>query len=247
MTSNRSSEWEPRVALIVALVATLGAVTIPSGHWIELFLFAAAMVAAGLALRISPRLIARKLFHALPFLLLIAITVPLSVPGKALVDLGLGLAITVEGLELGASILIKATLAIVILGGLIIRVPPEQMLAGLRGLKCPSSLVMILGSLMRFFPLIGTEWSRMRRSAWARAPRSGRLWREGRVMSQMAAVLLVRSLDRSERIHRAMVARGFDGVAVVSNERRLAVHDWLLMAMGLLAVICLRLGGMIVA
>ena len=43
----------------------------------------------------------------------------------------------------------------------------------------------------------------------------------------VVGVLFLRTLDRSERIYRAMTARGFDGRMGVAHAERMRAADWL--------------------
>ena len=53
-------------------------------------------------------------------------------------------------------------------------------------------------------------------------------WR-ARVLGNMVGSLFLRSFERSERIHAAMRARGYDGTIRFADERALARADWLLL------------------
>ena len=83
-------------------------------------------------------------------------------------------------------------------------------------LETISKGVAIVASMYRFLAVIGDEASRMRR---ARASRSAHaasgtggsiVWR-GRVTGALAGSLFIRAYERSERVHLAMLSRGFDG------------------------------------
>jgi cobalt/nickel transport system permease protein len=241
----RGTAVDPRVALLVALVATGVVVTTPQGRWWDHALFGLSALAVATLWHLSPLAIARRLLLAAPVALLIALTVPLSVPGEVVWEPGLGLAVTREGLVLAASIACRVIVAVSILSTVSLAFSAPRLLRGLRGLGCPAPLVLILGMLQRQLGVVQAEWRRMRRAALSRSPARWRPLRALRVFSQMAAVLFVRSLDRGERIHRAMTARGFDGVASVAPPHPLTLRDFLALAIGLVAIACLRVAAVL--
>jgi cobalt/nickel transport system permease protein len=236
---------DPRIALLVSLVATAVVVTTPRGRWWDYALFGLSALAVAILWRLSLIAILRRLLLAAPVALLIALTVPLSVPGQVLWEPGLGLSVTQEGLILTAAIVCKVCVAVLLLATVSLAFSTPRLLRGLRGLGCPAPLVLILGMLQRQLGTVQGEWRRMRRAALSRSPARRQPLRALCVLGQMAAVLFVRSLDRGERIHRAMAARGFDGVASVAPPPPLGIHDCIALAIGLVAIACLRVAAVL--
>ena len=95
--------------------------------------------------------------------------------------------------------------------------PFPALLQAMRSLRLPQVLVATFGFTYRYIFVIGDEVLRLMRARTARSGvRAGRggsvLWR-ARVTGGMAGSLFLRSIERSERIYDAMVARGYDGEA----------------------------------
>lgn len=78
-------------------------------------------------------------------------------------------------------------------------------------LKIPAKLVAIFILFHRYLFLIHQEAGRLRRAMRARGFRPGSNWHTYRSFSQMLAMILVRSLDRADRVYQAMLCRGFEG------------------------------------
>jgi len=74
--------------------------------------------------------------------------------------------------------------------------------------RVPRLFVVQLLFLNRFLPLLSGEAARMAR---ARALRGGRGGMPPKVFIQLIGHLLLRALERAERVYQAMLARGFDG------------------------------------
>jgi cobalt/nickel transport system permease protein len=81
--------------------------------------------------------------------------------------------------------------------------------AGLERLGVPQLFVTQLLFLYRYLFVVADEGSRMVRSVRLRS--AGAEGLSLRVYGSLVGHLLLRSMDRAERVHRAMVARGFDG------------------------------------
>ena len=124
--------------------------------------------------------------------------------------------------------------------GLLMGVTPlPELLRGLRSLGVPAVLVMVLQSLVRYLQLIVDHAIRMRRAALCRdaraLPRHNRqsLWRRA---SGALAVLFGRSYARAEGVHRAMIARGFQGEFISPRPAAFASRDWLFLAVTIVAI-----------
>jgi cobalt/nickel transport system permease protein len=90
-----------------------------------------------------------------------------------------------------------------------------DLLVALQQLKVPALLVAVVGLMWRYLFVLSDEVSRMLRaragrSATAPGARAGGslLWR-ARVAGGMAGSLFVRSLERADRVHAAMLSRGY--------------------------------------
>lgn len=146
--------------------------------------------------RIPLRYLLRRLGLFLPMVMLLSLSVPLSQGFSA-------------GWEVMAAILFRSTLAFLSIVWLVNVMPFEQLLATLRRLKCPAVFVAMLAFMYRYSFVVWDELSRMRTARRARAFRTGSVrWRES---FHLIGLLLIRAMERAERVHGAMCARGWDG------------------------------------
>ena len=86
-----------------------------------------------------------------------------------------------------------------------------QLIEVLRRWRCPAVLVMILGLQLRYIAVLWDEHERLRRAQWSRVGRIESRWLRWRQAIERLGLLLLRSLDRAERVQRAMESRGWDG------------------------------------
>ncbi len=167
--------------------------------------------------RLSPVLVLRRSLIALPFLL-VALPLLVTRDGEAFAALPVvGWELTEEGGRAVLTILAKSWLAVLIAVLLTATTPMPALLVALRWLRVPRLLVATAAFAYRYLFVVVDEAGRMLR---ARASRSAELpgrragrslrWRAG-VAGHLAGTLFVRSVDRAERVHAAMLARGYDG------------------------------------
>ncbi len=111
----------------------------------------------------------------------------------------------------GAMLAVRAYLSALAALLLIATTPMPELIAGLEWLRAPRFLVLTMQFLYRYLIVLMEEASAMRRAALAR---SGSVWDRKlrfRRAAAAAGVLFARSHARAQAIHRAMVARGFEG------------------------------------
>lgn len=104
--------------------------------------------------------------------------------------------------------------------------PFPKLLAGLESLGVPRFFLMVLQFLYRYLFVLYEQAQNMRRARACRAahPRGGQMRRSA---AGAIAVLFARSHARAEGIHRAMLARGFDGHFRMLDVSRFGGRDWL--------------------
>ena len=209
---------DARVKLVMALGFILAVATLPPGKWAA---FGAMQVLVWLAAGVSrvglPRVLLRSLV-ALPFIL-IALPSMFTRPGIPLFDLNLiffTATATLEGLEFFVSVLLKSWTSVTAACILTATTPPMRLLEALRTLRLPAILVSIVMLMYRYLFVLVEEAQRMMRARAARSAAIGKnsggtlVWRT-KSAGGMAGSLFIRTLDRSERIYLAMLARGYDG------------------------------------
>ena len=209
---------DARIKLVMALGFIFATTSIPPGKWIG---FAAMLALVWLAAGISRvgllRVFLRSLV-AIPFIL-IALPTVFTKPGVFLFELDLNLFAltgTQEGLDFFISVLLKSWSSVTAAVVLTATTPSLRLLEALRALRVPAVLVAIVMLMYRYLFVLVDEAQSLMRARTARSaaigPKSGGslVWR-AKSAGGMAGSLFIRTLDRSERIYMAMLARGYDG------------------------------------
>jgi cobalt/nickel transport system permease protein len=236
---------DPRVKVVVALAFIAGVALLPDGAWAVYGAAVGLVLVAAVAARLSPWLVVRRSLVGLPFLLA-AVTV-LFIPGRIVVAGPWGLDVSDAGLIRFGSIVGRSliSLSAAVLLTATTRFP--DVLHALRHLRVPAVLVAIIAFMYRYLFVLVEEVERLLRARASRSARpvggggGGSLgWRAG-VAGHMAGQLLLRSLDRSDRVYAAMQARGYRGELLTLAPHAMRAVDWLALGGGLVAVVVLQL------
>lgn len=85
-----------------------------------------------------------------------------------------------------------------------------NLVKGLQRLKVPTVLVAIASFMIRYLDLVAGEFLRTRVAMAARG-HSPRTIFDAKPLAVASGALFIRSYERGERAHQAMLARGYDG------------------------------------
>lgn len=211
---------ETKVAAAFLFVVAV-AVTPPRAAW-AFVVYGAVVVGLVTASRVGPRFVLLRLVAVLPFVLF-AVFIPFIATGEQVEVLGVS--VSREGLWGAWNILAKATIgaSVSILLAATTEIP--DILRGMSRLRVPTLLVSIASFMIRYLQLIVDELGRMRTAMVARGYDPRWLW-QARPVAASAGALFVRSYERGERVHTAMLARGFTGEMPDLGHRPASRAEW---------------------
>jgi len=198
---------DPRAKLVGLASITFVAVSTPLDAWPVYAACATALIAIAAVARVPVRTIWSRARVVLPLVLFVAIFLPFVRRGER-VDLG-PISVSQQGLETFATVSAKAilgTLSAVILGA---TTSFPDVLHALERLHAPRLLVLIAAFMYRYLFVITGEARRMRVALAARGYRP-RHALQAAAIGRVATALFLRTYERAERVHLAMLARGFD-------------------------------------
>ncbi len=223
------------------LAVTVVAVSTPLRAWPVWLACAGVLAAYAAAGRVPPRSLWRRWRLVMAPMLFAAALLPFVRPGGAAHALG-PLTVHEGGLQVAAAVAAKAaigTLSAVLLGA---TATFPEVLRGLQALRVPALLVLVAASMYRYLFVIADEAGRMRAAVRARGFRPRTAFGAG-ATGRVAAALFLRAHGRGERVHRAMLARGFRGS--VPDLAPLAVRraDLAFVALVLVTLVPLRVMG----
>jgi cobalt/nickel transport system permease protein len=168
--------------------------------------------------------IARRSLIEAPFLVL-AILLPFAEGGERIQIAGLSL--SAAGLLAGWGIVVKGTLGVLTSLTLAATTSPRDLLVGLQRLRVPATITTIATLMLRYLEVLVGEARRMRIARISRGHDPRLLWQAGATARGVGALFL-RSYERGERVHLAMLARGWSGQMPVLSDEHTGRQQWLL-------------------
>ena len=195
-------------------------------------LFAVAIILALLSKVPLGTLLKRVWLGVLAFTGLISIPALFLTPGQAIYRVpALHWTVTAQGWRAAVYLIMRAETAATLSLLIVLCTPWSSVLKALRVLGLPVVLVMILGMTYRYIFLLLRAAHDMFQARKSRMV--GQL--EGRELRRMATatagVLMSKSLQVSEDVHRAMQSRGFRGDIYVLDEFQTGWFDWMMLAL----------------
>ena len=193
---------------LLILVGFMILVVATPREWYAVFAVYAALVIAVIGASGVPLpYIGRRMVIELPFVLF-AVLVPFVAVGPR-VDV-LGLSLSEPGLVAAFGLLAKGTIGVASSLTFAATTEPQDILRGLERLRMPDLIVQIMGFMIRYLDVVTGEWSRMLVAMRSRGcdPRSPKQWP---ALARAMGALFIRSYERGERIHLAMLSRGYTG------------------------------------
>ena len=187
---------------------------------VAMLLVAVAVVAAT---RVPLRHVASRLVVEVPFVVF-ALVLPFVATGP---QRTIGpVTVSRDGLDAGLALLATATTSVLMAISFATTTSSRDLVRALQHLRVPDRLVQILSFMVRYLGVVGSQAQRMKVARESRGFRARSLgsWP---VLASSAGALFIRSYERGERVHLAMMSRGYTGQMPVTDPLRAGRRDWL--------------------
>ncbi|MCD6405149.1 MAG: cobalt ECF transporter T component CbiQ [Planctomycetes bacterium] len=213
---------DPRVRVLAAVLFSI-VVVLCRGYGVLATALAATVLLAVVA-RVGAGQALRRLTELNVFMLLVAVSLPLFIPGTPVFHIG-ALSWSSEGLWRAGLIAARANAIMIAMTALLATMEPAHLGFALSHLGCPDKLVHVLLFMVRYVEVVHVEYHRLRDAMRLRGfrPRFNR--HTLRSLGYLTGMLLVRSLERGERIMQAMKCRGFRGRFYVLDPLKICGRD----------------------
>lgn len=214
----------PAHVKLVAVVSLVFVVVATPGTWYPAFAgyLLILLAVAGFA-RLTISFVLPRMAVEIPFVIF-ALLLPFVARGQQIEVLGVW--VSESGFLAAAALLMKATLSVIASIVFASTTSPREMCAGLERLRLPQIMVQILTFMLRYVDVVGGELRRMRIARESRAFTARHLGHL-KVLGHSAGALFIRSYERGERVHLAMLSRGYTGTLPVMEQERVATSTWL--------------------
>jgi cobalt/nickel transport system permease protein len=188
----------PRLKIVLTVLVIVSAVALPASMWPAEGCLACLVFAAHSLAEIPVVYLVRRVALFLPLVVMTALAIPLA-RGFA------------GGWEMAIGIVFRAIVAFLAALWLVNTTPFDRLLSALCRLGMPRLFAALLAFVFRYIYVLFDELARMKTAQRARTfgrrpARAG--WKSS---VQLVGMLLIRALDRAERIHGAMCSRGWRG------------------------------------
>lgn len=227
--------------IIAVLLFILVVVSTPITYWPAFVIFVALVIAAATAGKISILTLSKRALIEVPFIFF-AVLMPFFGTGERF-ELG-PFNLYREGLLAGLSIVAKGTLGVLSAVILSTTTTAREILRGLERLRLPIIMVQIASFMLRYVNVISDEMERMKIARQSRGFDATGV-KHWKVIATSAAALFIRSYERGERVHLAMLSRGFDGELPHTEVRSVGARAWLIAltipSLALIATIFVRI------
>jgi cobalt/nickel transport system permease protein len=193
---------------ILTLLAFMLVVVATPREWYPVFGLYLLLAVAVIALsRVPPTYILKRSVVEVPFLFF-ALLLPFVATGPTTEVLGV--TVSQHGLLAAWGLLVKGTLGVLASLTLAATTEPQEILLGLERLHLPAQLVQIMAFMVRYLDVVTGEMQRMKVARESRgfSARNPRHWP---VLARSLGALFIRSYERGERVHLAMLSRGYTG------------------------------------
>lgn len=222
--------FDPRLRLLSALLFALTTVTLQRIPLLLTSLALALLLAWAAGLQARPLI--RRLLLLEGFMLVLLLMLPFSVAGESWLTLG-HLSASREGLGRALQILLRANTIVLLLMSLVGTLEPVTLGHALGQLRMPQKLIHLFLFSVRYIGVLFQEYQRLRMAMRARAFVAASNRHTWRSFGWLLGMLLVRSLERSQRILNAMKCRGFNGrFYLVTGTRWRHLDSLLLLTIG---------------
>ncbi|HEY9620306.1 MAG TPA: cobalt ECF transporter T component CbiQ [Crinalium sp.] len=211
--SQRTSLWHrltPRTRVLCALLFVFATALTPNGHWSTWAVYAVGLLTVLLLSQVTLPVLLRRVAIEFTFVSVVLLGTLFRSEGEILWKWGM-LHITTVGLMVLGSVMLKALLSLLALNLLILTTSIPALLNALVALRMPPLLVAILASMYRYIAVLIDEFNSMRRAALSRNLMNGNHWQR-LVAGHMMGALFIRTYERGDRIHQAMLSRGYTGL-----------------------------------
>ncbi|MDP8964504.1 MAG: cobalt ECF transporter T component CbiQ [Cyanobacteriota bacterium] len=218
INSKQSTLWHslaPRTRLLCTLLLVFANALTPNGRWLTWAIYAVGVLGVILLSRVTLLVLLKRIAVEFAFISVVILGTLFREGGAVLWSWG-PLKITTVGLVILGSVALKALLSLLMLNVLTLTTSISALLNALVALRTPPLLVAILASMYRYINVLIGEFNAMRRAAESRNLLGSNRWQR-LVVGNMIGSLFIRTYERGERVHQAMLARGYQGVPPVEK------------------------------
>jgi len=211
--SERRSPWHdliPSTRVLCMVLMVFAIALTPNGQWKTWGLYGFGIVTLVILSQVTFSALAKRVGVEFIFIGVVLLGTLFQRSGEVIWQWG-WFQVTTVGLTNLGSVALKMLLSLTMVNILILTTPIPALLHAIATLRVPPLLVAIMASMYRYIAVLTDEFQSMRRAALSRNLMNSRK-AQRQVIGNMVGSLFIRTYDRGERVHQAMLARGYTGL-----------------------------------
>lgn len=210
------------VKIVAALFFIFVSIATPISTWAAFIGYFIVILLTAKAAKIPLLTLGKRALIEIPFIFF-AILMPFFGKGEV-ISIG-PFELYKDGIEAALSIVAKGTIGVLTAVILSTSTTAREILRGLERLKLPRMMVQIATFMLRYVNVISDEMERMKIARESRGFEATGI-KHWKVLATVAASLFIRSYERGERIHLAMLSRGYAGELPHEESRHAPFAQW---------------------
>ena len=226
--------FDPRARIVLCFFLSL--MVALCNHLLAILLALCLAISLVLCATLRLKSLLNRLMLINGFMLLLWIVIPFTIEGEPIFSLG-PLRAGLQGVYLAAFITLKSNTILLLLISLMGTIPIVTLGKALGHLKIPVKIVYLVLFTYRYIHVIFEEYQRLINAIKMRGFQPHTNVHTYRTIAYLIGMLMVRSYERAQRIHSAMLCRGFNGVFYDLNNYSIGALDRFLL-------LCISLWGL---
>lgn len=208
------TKWEPRTKTVTCFLFCFGIVSLKTTLFLAITFVLLFVVL--LSIGFSFKNIMTKLLLIAPFLAVM--TLPILFAN--------GLSIAPERMEFALNLVLKAACALLVMILMLLSQPVQTFLTGLAHLRLPPMLISVLFLSFHYTFLFMRRLKVTYKALTARFFKRSAKVSSLKVYGELIGGMLVQSMEQADKVHKAMVARGFTGEMPTTSLGKIPVQDY---------------------
>jgi energy-coupling factor transport system permease protein len=197
---------DPKLKLIVSFVVVIAILVSELDRFVIIFPF---VLVLSVLSRVPFKRAVERLIYPIFIASIIAAIHPFTY-GSSVVFKFYFLKVYSEGIIMAVLIFSRVLASIFVLNLLTMTTSLAELIRGMKQLRIPNTVLVIMPLMLRFIPVFADEGSRIYRAQWSRLGYSGGYTDKMKDYGTLGGKLIIRSMDRALEVYKSMHARGYD-------------------------------------
>ncbi|SJZ36020.1 cobalt ECF transporter T component CbiQ [Selenihalanaerobacter shriftii] len=220
-------ELDPRLKIIITmLLATIAAVGSNISMLLQIFLLASFFLVSA---RLDVKQVLKRLLIINTFIFFMWLFIPFTYPGEGLFQIG-PLTASWAGIMYAIRITIRSNAIMIIVISLLSTSTIASLMHALKCLYVPEKLIYLFFFVYRYIYVVGNELKSLQNAMKVRGFKPETSLHCYKSYAYLVGMLIIKSYERSIRVYRAMLARGFKGKLYIQDDFKISPRDIVVLA-----------------